>query len=505
MDKNKKKTIWIAALVGVITTSITATAFAVSNIGKVRLSYDEQKLIDGYRLIKDEWLFGDEQDYFGSYAMKGMISSFSDEKGDPFTFYTDDMDEQGLSTDSSGFGVTMRYYNGGFLISEIHPNSPASNKFFENTTKLLAINDVFYGVQIGSEPYYDFTLHTQQVCLEYIRKDRGDVRYLFTVKRGKDEVYQLSLVKGIFSQRLLRVVKTPTPENDETLMIKLNTFLGDPYSALVGTLNAYKDKNVRHLVIDLRQNGGGYVNQAEEIAKLFVKKGTLIDKMVNKDGKVISECYQKKNPMFQFPDYSLIIDDHTASAAETFALAMRAGTNAKIYGLQSYGKGIAQAFKTFDDGSVVRYTYAYVYGPERANENIPGENEDSDDIVCIHKKGIVPDVKFSKEYTYLNTIYDYTESLGISEYGQRTFLKALNDIHPDVYPTDYAKDFHFVDAVKEYGKNSAVLYDDVRYEEAFDKKGYFSKTLNDLFIKECYDTYLKYEEALTQEVIGALL
>lgn len=504
MDQNKKRTLWISALVGVITATITATGFMIGNIGKVRLSYDEQKLIDGYRLIKDEWLFGNEMDYFGSYAMKGMISSISDEKGDPYTFYTDNMADQGLSTDGAGFGVTMRYYNGGFIITEIHPNSAASNNSFEGSDEKLKINDVFYGVTIDGEEYFDFTAHTQQECLEYIEKDRGDVRYVFTVKRGADETYQLSLFKGVYSQRLVRVMQTPTPENDETLMIKLNTFLGDPYSVLAGTLNAYRDSNVRHLVIDLRQNGGGYVNQAEEIAKLFVKKGTLIDQLVDKDGNVLSECRQTKDPMFSFGDYALIVDDHTASAAETFALAMRAGADAKVYGLKSYGKGIAQAFKTFDDGSVVRYTYAYVYGPERENENMTEEAEDADDIVCIHKKGIVPDVMFSKDYTYLNSIFDYTTSLGISEYGQRVFLKALNDIHPGVYPTDYSSDYHFTDAVSSYGENSAALYQDESYRTAFDEKGYFSKHLNDLFIKECYDTYLKFDTELTQEVLGAM-
>lgn len=506
MDKSKtkekkKNKSWILPLsIGAICLASGFGINALLNIGKHRLSYDEQKLIEGYRLLKDEWLFGNEYDYLNSNAMKGMISSVSDEKGDPYTFYTDSDSEQGLSTDGSGFGFSSHYYNGGLYVTEIHPESPAEKATFDGTQLHLRIGDVVYGVQVDNDSYFDFTKHTQKECQDYLDVNKGNVTYHFQVVRG-EEKYTLSLKKGVFQERLIRVVQSPSVENNNTLMIKINTFLGDPYSALVGTLNAYKNSVVNHLVLDLRQNGGGYVNQAEMIAKLFVKKGTLIDRMIGKDNKVISECYQTKEPVYQFDHYSILIDSQTASAAESFTLAMRAGTNAKIYGLTSYGKGIAQAFKTFEDGSVIRYTYSYVYGPERSNETMYNENQDSDDILCIHKKGIVPDVMFSKNYTYLNSVLDYTNTMGITETGQQLFLQALNDIHPNVYPQSYSASYHFTDAIQDYGNNSAILYKDETYKEAFDEKGYFSPHLNHLFIKECYDTYLKYEAILTNEVI----
>ena len=91
----------------------------------------------------------------------------------------------------------------------------------------------------------------------------------------------------------------------------------------------------------MRGNGGGYLNQAAEAASLFVKKDTLIYEMVDKNGKVKESYRQQKDPLFQIPQYSFITDSSSASATEVFALALRAGADAKIYGFKTYGKGIA--------------------------------------------------------------------------------------------------------------------------------------------------------------------
>lgn len=460
------------------------------------LSLEEQKLIEGYRLLKEEWLFGNEEEELASLAMKGLISSVSDNQGDPYTFYTDNKEDQGLSVESKGFGFSTHSYDGGLYITEIHPSSPAEK------TRVLKKGDVLISVKRNSEETYVFSEHTSTEIREYLQtKVTEEDSYLFTVQR-EDSTFTVTMTKADYSEKLVDVVSTPTSENGNTLVIKINTFLGEPVSALEGTLQQYKDKTDR-LILDLRGNGGGYVSQAEEMAKMFVKKGTLIDKMIDKNGNEISSCYQKNAPMYSFSEYGIILDSNSASASESFTLAMRAGTNCKVYGFNSYGKGIAQSFKYFSDNSVIRYTYAYVYGPERENETMYNEGEDDDDILCIHGKGIIPDVLYTPDYTPFSLIADYTSSIGISETGQNYFLNSLNTLYPSVYPTSYSSTYHFVDAVKQYAEATALKYSDATFKNAFSSSGAMSKKLNDRFTKECFDYYLKGYDALTDYVENA--
>ena len=454
------------------------------------LTEEEKKLIEGYRLLKEEWLFGNEEKEFSTLALNGMITSISDNQGDPYTFYTENREAQGLSVDSRGFGFSTHSYDGGLYISEIHPDSPAEK------SRALKIGDVLVSVKRNEEEVYDFSSHTSTEIRDYLsEKVSEDDSFLFTVKRG-DAVFTVKLQKGDYSERLVRVLSAPTEENKNTLTVKINTFLGDPVSALKGTLQQYESR-AKKLVFDLRGNGGGYVAQAEAMAKMFVKKGTMIDAMVDKNGKTLSSCYQKENPEYDFSEYGIIIDSNSASASESFTLAMRAGTNCTVYGFKSYGKGIAQSFKYFSDKSVIRYTYAYVYGQERENETMYDEGKDNDKVLCIHKKGIVPDKTYTPDYTPMALIADYTTSIAISEYGQQFFLNALNMIYPSVYPASYSADYHFTDAIRQYSISTAKKYSDDSYLNAFSSSGAMDKKLNDRFVKECYDYYLKGYDDLT--------
>ena len=129
------------------------------------------------------------------------------------------------------------------------------------------------------------------------------------------------------------------------MAVRIDTFLGNHYYILDAMIyNYYSKSKINKLIIDLRENGGEYVSQAEKISKLFVEKGTFIYSLVDKDNKVITESYQRNEPKYKIPSYSLIIDNNTASASELLTLAMRAGTNAKIYGFKSYSKEYHRVF-----------------------------------------------------------------------------------------------------------------------------------------------------------------
>lgn len=455
------------------------------------LSPEEEKLLEQYHLLKDDWLFGNEQDYLDDLVSEGIISGPAEALDDPYTIYTDTYEEQGLSTDHLGLGFTSHSYDGGLYVVEVH-NGVNQDK--------LRVGDVIYGCYKNDEEYFDFKSHSSDEINEYLRTDVDELsRFKMDILRG-DERMTVELKRGQYTEKYVDILQEPTNENNLSLVIKINTFLGDPVSDVIDIINHYSEIKISNLVIDLRQNTGGLVSQADALSKLFVKKGTLIYQFRDKNNKVTKESYQTKDPTFTIPHYSLIIDDRSASASETFTLAMRAGTDCTVYGLKSFGKGIAQEFKTFSDGSVVKYTSSYVYGPERENETMYEENEDDDDVMCIHNKGIIPDVAYTLDYTYLQNIVDYTDSIYITEQEGEYLLKFLHDVYTDKnFPTQYTNAFRFEDAIQDF---TDIINEKYQQDyQPFTADGKVTKDINDKLIKESYDAYLQHYDLLTESTL----
>ena len=476
------KNIWIAVLA---VACLGTSCFAVyEHFSRTKLSSDEQKLIAGYHLLQNEWLYGNEESYLRDDAIAGLLNGPASTRNDPYTFYTKNRDEQGLSTDGKGFGFTSHSYDGGLYILGTEMNSPSEKAG-------LTKGDVLYS--ITSPVTYSFKEHTFTEIDSYLKGLDSSTAYTFTGVHPNQKEFTLKRTKSLYSSRLIDVVDIPKSSNGNTRTIKINTRLGSPTTALHAVLETYKNQ-IEHLVLDFRGNGGGYLDQASARASLFVKKGTLLYERKNKDGKTISSVYQTKEPAYQFKKYTIIQDGETASASETFILARRAGTNAKVYGFKSYGKGIAQNFLRYSDGSVIRYTSAYVYGPERENETRYDEGKDKDNIRCIQKKGILPDVRYSYDYQYLSANWTLSETTGISEYGQNLFLSALRLMDSSV-PENYSKTYHFDDAIESYFN---LVKEKYGLRDAFNEKGAMDRTLNQKWDKDCFDLYLEHYDQLTR-------
>jgi carboxyl-terminal processing protease len=480
--------------VGILSLSIGVGAGYGVGVITHALSEDEQRLVDEYRLLKEDWLYGNETEYLGQLAASGLVNKVAESQNDPFTFYTENFAKQGLATDGNGFGFSSRYYDGGLYVTSVCRESKAHDSG-------LKTGDVLYDVKVGNEVRFDFKSHTL-VEINNKLSSVNDTTTIFTFTGKRDgETKTFVMTRGSYQENLVDILQTPNAGNDFTMALRVNTFLGTPASAVEGSIKSYASI-IQHLVIDLRGNGGGYVSQAAEMLRLFVKKGTLLYQLRDKNNAIISQEYQDSNPKYEIEKFSLIMDNNTASASEIFTLAMRAGCNTTTYGMKSYGKGIAQNFKTFSDGSVVRYTNAYVYGPERENETMYEEGNDADSIMCIHAKGIMPDVFYTTDYSFLSSAIDYS-SIGVSEYGQNHFLRVLNDLYPGVYPTKYSATYHFTSAIMEYSQAMAEKYLMPSLAIGFNDEGGMYKPLNDILNKETFDQYLHYYNDLMTFVLGA--
>ena len=360
--------------------------------------YDDpnvKKLLEVYDIMVDEYFFGEEtinKDVVDA-AINGMTSC-----GDNYTFYTDNKEDQHLSTTQKGLGYKFIYYGGNAYVQWTYGNAPCNEVG-------LSEGDIILSSWVNDEEKVFADLSYDEFIDAIYNESSSTLKYRIIDKETSSEKI-IQFERGDYYYYGAKKIDIKKVDGKLLATIKVDTFLDQNLSSRVQTIlaNIEKDEGqqIDQLTIDLRSNGGGYVQSAVNLCGLFLPKGSTVLEYVYKDG--TTESYKtSSNPSFShIKHFNIIQDRNSASASETFALAMKYAKNATIFGTTSYGKGIVQSLKYFSDGSVLRYTSAKSQYPISQNE-----------AVCIHGIGIAP----SEGYDLNDCLYYYGE-LDLEAYTQ---------------------------------------------------------------------------------------
>jgi carboxyl-terminal processing protease len=166
--------------------------------------------------------------------------------------------------------------------------------------------------------------------------------------------------------------------NKNTGYIKINRFAETTGREFHTALLKLKKSGMNSLVIDLRENGGGFMEMAVQIADELLKDEELIVFTKNKKGN-IDKTYATEDGDFETGRVSVLIDENSASASEILAGAIQDNDRGMIYGRRSFGKGLVQREMDFDDGSAVRLTIARYYTPSGRSIQKPYVKGDSEE------------------------------------------------------------------------------------------------------------------------------
>lgn len=179
------------------------------------------------------------------------------------------------------------------------------------------------------------------------------------LRRGKTKLQNFTITRGTIPIFSVDVSYMITPK---TGYIKISRFASDTYNEYLQAFKKLQQQGMKQLIIDLRGNGGGYLNTAVSIADEFLPKGKEI---VYTIGKARPRADYKATEKGDFEDGKLVIliDDGSASASEILAGAMQDNDRATIVGRRSFGKGLVQEQSEFSDGSAMRLTIARYYTP----------------------------------------------------------------------------------------------------------------------------------------------
>ena len=303
-------------------------------------------------------------------AIKGMYNYL----GDPYTSYldkdsTDNLMDR-LKGEYKGIGVEITTNESGTVVMTVFENSPAEEAG-------IMVGDIITKVK-----GVDVNGKTTSEVSNMIKSTNGNVE--IEVNRGG---ITKTLTLKVSTVSIKSVVKN---KYDKTGYLRIETFSNTTYKQFKESLETLEKDGIENLIVDVRNNGGGFLNSAVEIAELFVEKGKPIYGLQTKDKK---EMY--KDTTKEKRDYKVIvlINGGSASASEVLAAALKESYGATLLGTKSYGKGTVQDTSELESGGMIKYTTAYWLTPKG---------------VTINEKGLTPDIEvigsFKDEMTLENDV-----------------------------------------------------------------------------------------------------
>lgn len=257
-----------------------------------------------------------------------------------------------LSGSFSGIGVQFSIQQDTVAIIAVIAGGPCEGVGILAGDKIVTVDDsVFVGKKINNEK----VMHT-------LRGEKGTKVKLGIKRAGTAKLLHYTVVRGDIPVTSVDAKFTIQSGKHTIGFVRVNKFAENTYREFITALSELREQGADRYIIDLRENSGGYMEQAIKMANEFLSRGDMI---VYAEGRKYPRYEAKANGLgrFQSTPIVVLIDDFSASASEIFAGAMQDNDRAQIIGRRSFGKGLVQQQLPFDDGSAVRMTVARYYTP----------------------------------------------------------------------------------------------------------------------------------------------
>ena len=304
-----------------------------------------------------------------AYVDSLNIDSITDEamadlvqKLDPHSAYIPkedlEMVNSELAGSFSGIGVQFPIQQDTVRIVAVIAGGPCAGVGVLAGDKLISVDDsAFVGKKMNNEK-----------VMRTLRGPKGTLVKLGVLRAGVTEPLYFTVTRGdipvtsVDAKFIIEPKAGSQKSKDKIGFVRVNKFGETTYKEFIAALADLKAQGATSFIVDLRENSGGYMEQAIRMANEFLSRGELI---VYSEGRAYPRYEATANGSGRFKDVPLVvlIDNFSASASEIFAGAMQDNDRATIVGRRSFGKGLVQQQMPFDDGSAVRLTVARYYTP----------------------------------------------------------------------------------------------------------------------------------------------
>ena len=394
-------------------------------------------------------------------------------KLDPHSVYIPAKDlaraNESLQGNFEGIGISFNMLTDTILVISTIPGGPSEKQGLQAGDKILYVNDsLVAGRGISDEDVMGMLKGPKgtSVKVKILRNGFNDL-LTFNIVRDKIPIYSMDVAYMI---------------NDNTGYIKINNFAVTTFDEFMKGLKELRDHGMTKLIVDLRGNSGGIMEDAVQIANQFLKQGQLIVYTMGRN-QPRSEARATGKGEFEEGDLVILIDEWSASASEILAGAIQDNDRGTIIGRRSFGKGLVQEPIPFPDGSGMRLTIARYYTPTGRSIQKPyseGFADYYDDLNSRYNRG---------EFEVSDSIH-FSEALKFTTPGGRTVYGG-GGIMPDKFiPVDTSeistyfirvRPFIYQFALKYTEKNREVLK---KFTEAGELEKYLDKqSLLDQFMK----------------------
>lgn len=397
-----------------------------------------KKIETAYVDLKENYVHGIKSEDLATGAIQGMTNK----TGDKYTSYEPAKNggikaSEELKTQYYGIGVQLSIEGGYPTIKKVFENSPAAEEKLEIGDKII---------QVGKEKYKDQRLD------DFVDKIKGGkgTKVTLIIKRGEEEFTKKVERREVKMQKVNYEMK----ENG-VAYINLEMFADTTGEEFAKDLKKLEKEKFKKLVLDLRGNSGGYVDQAVIIASQFLKNDKVIVKFEDKKGAEIKYYSQGKKDK-KYP-IEILIDGGSASASEILALALKENLeNVKIIGEESYGKGVAQSLFMMDDGSELKITTSKWKSPKNVWLEVG--------------KGIKPDkeIKNSILYGIAYIEYDSKKEINIGDKKEE-----IEYIETFLYENGYGIEKEEID--DKYNEKTMQAMKNFQAKNGLEQKGTFGK------------------------------
>lgn len=295
----------------------------------------------------------------------GAISGMVDSLDDPYSMFMEpELNKtfaEDLSGEIQGIGAEISIREGKITIIAPLDDSPAAKAGLKPMDIVL---------KIGEDSTDGLTLNE---AIEKIRGKAGSRVKLQIIREGWVEPQIFEIVRSV-----IKIESVKWKMDGDLAYINITQFGSDTYPLLEKAANEIKNKNPKGIILDLRNNPGGYLDASVDVASVFMTDKVVV-KEKYKDGH-IDELKTDKPAVLANINLIVLINKGSASASEIVAGALRDANRAKIFGETSFGKGSVQTLEELDKGAALRVTIAKWLTP---NGN------------AIDKVGIEPDEKIT--------------------------------------------------------------------------------------------------------------
>ena len=263
-----------------------------------------------------------------------------------------DMVNSELSASFSGVGVQFSIQNDTVQVVAVISGGPCEGLGVLAGDKIVMVNDSnFTGKTI-----------TNERVMHALRGPKGTEVKIGVVRSGTDEVLQFNITRGDIPVHSVDAKFIIESKGEKIGFVRVSRFAENTYDEFIAALASLRGQGANSYIIDLRENSGGYMDQAIKMTNEFLSKGDMI---VYSEGRAYPryEAQATGSGRFQRDKFVVLIDNFSASASEIFAGAMQDNDRAMIIGRRSFGKGLVQQQIPFADGSAIRLTVARYYTP----------------------------------------------------------------------------------------------------------------------------------------------